>query len=348
MHPPGLLKEPYNLTVNPLADQGACARMEHQYKTLTLTLSHIPENAYVDEPLSLKFKMSQRDMDHIAQVIERRMEATANPSVTKQYPSYHISQKQRFSGVKPCIEQLNKNFMTSYYAEQCASIRAQNHGEFLKYMSKQLSGKPDKVHRRVKRLLEIERGQILLGDFIEEASRFPFVANEALIVNLKGILQPDSFAFPLFLQVEEHLQSKLCAQILAFMRSFFFQTMDLSWLLNLEDTIFIKVILSEFNKIAAEMIALSVQKSAPEALMIHGRLMEVLRSLSPEQCANYHTQRFILLLLRLLSAETSIEARKCARAIASFWLDQPESIRKARWYLESIDLDEIVKRTCGF
>lgn len=325
--PPGLLDEPCNLTVNHFTNQAPCTRMGQQYKTLILTLSHIPKDTYSSEPLSIEFMMGQREVDSVTQVIEKRMEAAANPSSTRQYPSYHVSQKQRFSGMKPCIEQLNKNFMSSYYAEQCASIRAQDHGEFLKYMSKQLSGKQDKVHRRIRRLLEIERGQTLLGEFIEEASRFPFVANEALIVNLKSILQPDSFAFPLFLQVSEAVQSRMCAQILEFMRSFFFQTMDLSWLLNLEDSIFVKVILSKFNKIAAEMIVLSVQKSAPEALMIHGRLMEVLKSLSPEQCTSYHTQRFLLLLLRSLSAESSAEARKCTKAIASFWLDQPYSTR---------------------
>ncbi|EFO62003.1 Hypothetical protein GLP15_4113 [Giardia lamblia P15] len=347
MHPPGLLDESCNLTVNHITGQVPCTCMEHQYKTLILTLSHIPGDAYSNESPSIKFMMGQREIDSVTQIIERRMEATANPSSAKQCPSYHVSQKQRFSGMKPCVEQLNKNFMSSYYVEQCASIRAQDYREFLRYMSKQLSGKQDKVHRRIRRLLEIERGQVLLGEFIEEASRFPFVANEALIVNLKSILQPDSFAFPLFLQISETIQNKLCAQILEFMRSFFFQTMDLSWLLNLEESIFIRVILSEFNKIAAEMIVLSVQKSAPETLMIHGRLMEVLKSLSPEQCISYHTQKFLLLLLKSLSVESSVEARKCTKAIASFWLDQPHDIRMSHRYLESIDLDEIVREVCS-
>lgn len=349
MHPPGLLEEPYSLHVNlnSLADQASRVCMEKQYKTLVLTLSHVPETAYVSDPLNVRFEMSQRDMNWVTQMIEKRMEAAANPSSTRQFPSYQVSQRQRFSGMKPCIEQLNKNFMSTYYVEQCASVRAQDQGEFWKYMSRQLSGKQDKVQRRVKRFLEIERGQVLLGEFIEQASRFQFAANEALILNLKSILQPDSFAFPLLLQIDEPLQSRLGAQILEFMRSFFFQTMDLSWLLNMEDSIFIGVILSGLNLIAAEMIALAVQKSAPEALMIHSRLMDVLKSLSPEQRANYYTQKFLLHLLSLLSTETSVESRRCTKTIASFWFDQSNDIHQSHRYVESIDLDEIVKKICG-
>lgn len=346
MHPPGLLEEPYSLPTNLPVNCTSRNRMEQQYKVLISTLSHIPEDTYIKDPINGEFEMTQGDMNYATKMSKRRMEA-ANPNSSKQSPNYQVSQKQRFSGIKPSIEQLNRNFMSIYYVEQCASIRAQDQGEFWKYMTRQLSSKQDKVQRRIKRLLEIERGQVLLGEFIEQASSFSFTANEALILNIKSILQPDSFAFPLLLQIPEPLQSKLGAQILEFMRSFFFQTMDLSWLLNMDYYVYIKVILSGLQQIAAEMIALSVQKSAPEALLIHSRLMEVLKSLSSEQCASYYTQKFLLHLLKLLSKETSLESRRYTKAIASFWCTQPDYIHQSYRYVESIDLDEIVKKISG-